>query len=131
MRYPYLLMSTAALVLGLLGLASSFAPDLVLGWVGAEPAPALLLMVQILGALYLGFAILNWMARGNALGGIYGRPLVLGNMLHFISGGLAASKAIVQEEALRELWPLVLVYAAFALAFSSLLFRHPGPKPSQ
>lgn len=50
------LMSASALVLGLLGLLATFAPDHVLRGLGAPISPALLLMVQVLGALYVGLA---------------------------------------------------------------------------
>lgn len=57
------LVSASAIVLGLLGLVSTFAPDHVLRGLGAPISPGHLVMVQALGALYLGFAGLNWMAR--------------------------------------------------------------------
>lgn len=64
------LMSASAIVLGILGLLTTFAPDYVLRSIGAPELPALLLMTQIVGALYMGFAGLNWMARDNLIGGI-------------------------------------------------------------
>lgn len=36
-------------------------------------------LVQVCAAAVLGFAIMNWTARGMALGGIYGRAVVAGN----------------------------------------------------
>ncbi len=65
-----ILMIVSALVLGVLGLVTTFAPDWVLGSLGAPVVPALLLLTQVLGALYVGFAGLNWMARENLIGGI-------------------------------------------------------------
>ena len=78
----HVLMSASALTLGLLGLTTTFAPDFVLSSLGAPVSPALLLMIQILGALYMGFAALNWMARDNLIGGIYSRPVAIGNLMH-------------------------------------------------
>lgn len=125
MTFTRFLMSASALVLGLLGLAGSFMPSEVLHWLDAPASPALRLLVQVLGALYLGFAILNWTARESLLGGIYSRPVALGNFLHFLSAGLAMIKLLASAPELRTLWPLALIYAVFAGCFSVVLFRHP------
>ena len=119
------LMGASALVLGLLGLVGTFAPDHVLISLGAPPSPALLVMVQVLGALYLGFAALNWMARNNLIGGIYSRPVAIGNLMHFVVAGLAILKAVLRSPEVALLWPLALLYVAFAVAFGLILFRHP------
>jgi hypothetical protein len=125
MNFTRSLMGVSALALGLLGLLGSFVPDQALGWLNAPASPALMLLVQVLGALYLGFAILNWMARGNLIGGIYSRPVAMGNLLHFVSGGLAMIKLLTHAPELQTLWPLALVYAIFAACFAVVLFRHP------
>ena len=46
-------------------------------------ARILIVFVQTVGAAYLAFAMLNWMSRGSTIGGIYGRPLVVANVVHF------------------------------------------------
>lgn len=128
MSFTRLLMSASAVVLGLLGLAGTFLPDEVLGRLGAPGSPPLLLLVQVLGALYLGFAALDWMARGNLIGGIYSRPLAIGNLLHFLTAGIAMLRRLTELPAL---WPLALAYALFAACFAVVLFRHPvRPRPA-
>ncbi len=77
-----ILMMTSAAFLAVLGLATSYMPQEVLGLHGTVPDTPTLLLVQMAGALYLGFAILNWTARGILIGGIYARPVALGNFLH-------------------------------------------------
>jgi hypothetical protein len=129
MSFTRLLMTASALFLGLLGLLGSFAPDGVLGWLDAPASPSLMLLVQVMGALYLGFAALDWMARGNLLGGIYGRPVVLANLLHFVSASLAILKLLAGAPELRALWPLAAGYALLAAGFGTLLFRHPIRSP--
>lgn len=119
------LMSATALFLGGLGLVTTFAPDYVLSGFGAPRSPALLLMAQVLGALYVGFAGLNWMARDNLIGGIYSRPVAIGNLMHFTVASFAMVKLITGAPELRNLWPLALVYVAFAASFGFILFRHP------
>jgi hypothetical protein len=131
MRDTRLLMTACAIVLGLLGVAGSFLPDEVLGWLGVPTSPALLLLVQVLGALYLGFALLNWMTRFNLIGGIYSRPVAIGNLMHFLSGGLAMIKLLARAPELRSLWPIVLVYALVTVAFGLVLFRSPIQAPGK
>jgi hypothetical protein len=121
------LMSTSALLLGVLGTAFSFLPHEMLSAGGAAPTPLLAVGVQVLGSLYLGFAMLNWMTRESLIGGIYSRPVVVGNLLHFTAAGLALMKALMAEHGLRVFWPLALVYALYAAAFGVVLFRHPLP----
>ena len=122
-------MRSSAFVLGLLGVAGTFAPDELLGWLDAPALPLLTLLVQFLGALYLGFAGLNWMARENLIGGIYSRPVAVGNLLHFLTAGLAALKLLAGAPHLPGLWLFTLIYAVFAAGFTIVLFRHPVRVP--
>lgn len=64
-----ILMIASASYLGALGVVATFGPDVVLSRLGALAALPLLVGVQILGARYVGFAGLNWMARGNSSAG--------------------------------------------------------------
>jgi hypothetical protein len=126
-------MAGSALALALIGLPCVFAPDLVLARLSSAPTPAALLIVQILGALYLGFAAINWMGKANLIGGIYGRPVLIGNLLHFLAAGLAIVKAVVAQPELRNLWPLAAMYALLATGFAIVLLRPalPGISPRQ
>lgn len=119
-----LLMMASAALLALIGLAMSFMPQEVLGLHGTVPDNATVLLVQMAGALYLGFAMLNWMAKGVLLGGIYARPLAAGNFLHFIMVAITLVKAAIAFGAV----PLMLsaaVFSAFAIGFGLVLFRSP------
>lgn len=120
-----LLMSSSALFLGALGLLASFAPDWLLTWLGTPVFPAPLLLAQVLGALWLGFAAVNWMAQWNLIGGIYSRPVAIGNLMHFLVAGIALIKVVAEGSGLQGLWPLALVYAIFAVGFGLVVFRHP------
>jgi hypothetical protein len=119
------LLVASALVVGGIGVVASFTPDIALTALGAPDTPALRLMVQLLGAIAFGFAVLNGMLRATPLGGIYGRPLVLANLVHFLSATLAMAKLLASTPALRFLWPFFAVYAALASGFAVVLFRHP------
>lgn len=120
-------MSASALVLGLLGALATFAPGELLLAFDIPAPPALQLMAQILGALYLGFASLNWMVRSSLIGGIYNRPVVTGNLIHFLSAALAIVKLLLHTPSETLLWPLALLYAMGAAGFGIVLFRHPLP----
>ena len=63
------LMIASAVFLAVLGLATSYMPDKVLGIHGTVPDMPTMLLIQMAGALYLGFAILNWTARACLLAG--------------------------------------------------------------
>lgn len=127
MNFPRLLMSGSAAALAGLGICGSLMPDQVLRWIGAPVSTPLMPLVQLLGALYLGFAVLDWMVRGILIGGIYGRPVVLANLLHFLSAGLAMIKAVAASPDGPGAWPLMVLYTAFATGFAVVLFRLPIP----
>ena len=74
--------------------------------------------MQILGALFLGFGLMNWMAKGSIIGGIYNKPLVIGNLMHFAVGAITLLKVAYNLKNAKEiLIPLTIFYTIFALAF--------------
>ena len=123
MHTRYLMMSSA-IFMALLGLATSFFTIEVLSMHGTAPDNATLLLVQMMGALYLGFAILNWMARGILIGGIYARPVALGNFLHFGMVGMMLSKAAFAHSAV-PLAASAFVFSVFAIWFGVVSFKPP------
>jgi hypothetical protein len=81
-----------------------------------------------MGALYLGFAILNWTARGVLMGGIYARPLALGNFLHFAMVGVMLIKAAITFGVI-QLATSAFVFSVFAIWFGVVLFTSPVRRP--
>jgi len=120
-----LLMGLSALFMALLGLVSSFGPHEILSMTGSSTEGFPVLIIQITGALYLGFAMLNWMARGVLIGGIYSRPLAMGNFMHFAVVTIVLSKSVVANYA-SILLGVTLAYGIFTLWFGLVLFTHPG-----
>lgn len=119
-------MMTSALFLFVLGVPCVFAPDVVLSSL-TDRSPIGLevqLLVQLTGALYAGFGALNWMSKGSLMGGIYGRPVAIGNLLHFVAGGFALIKAAPASTS-PFAWPVAIGYAVFALGFALVVFRNP------
>jgi hypothetical protein len=115
-----LLMISSALVLGAAGLLLTFVPEEVAAYIGLPNQAALL--IQFLGAAYFGFAMLNWMAKGNLMGGIYSKPVALGNYAHFLVGVLAVGKLAINSNGLNHLWIITIIYAIFAVLFGLISF---------
>jgi Na+-driven multidrug efflux pump len=118
-------MTLSAITMGVTGIALSFLPHELLSYLNIEPQlPAAALILEILGALYFAFAMLNWTAKANLIGGIYGRPIAIGNLAHFVIGALALMKGYFSNGEIFILIP-ALVYLAFAVSFSLVFFTHP------
>lgn len=120
-----LLLGSSAVVMGAAGIAASFLPHELLTALDTQPTDVLALLVQLFGALLFAFAMVNWTAKGAAMGGIYGRPIALGNLTHFVVGALALLKGAMDGAT----DPLIIltgaVYIGFAIAFGFAFFRSP------
>jgi uncharacterized membrane protein len=116
-------------MLGIAGITALFAPELILSLQKIQTIGSSTLLVQLLGALYFGFAMMNWTVKDSAIGGIYARPVSLANFSHFFSGALLLVKYLFAS-----LSPFVLVltviYILYALGFYWLVFHATGLKPS-
>ena len=120
-----LIMSLSAVFLALVGIALSFLAGEIASYAGKEPSRIFVLILQIMGALYFSFGMLNWMAKGSIIGGIYNRSIAIANFTHFVMGTLVLLKAL--DSALPWwLWALAGFYSIFAVLFAFLLFRHPA-----
>lgn len=107
------------------GLAASFFPQELLAYVDAWSEVVEVALVQVLGALYLGFALLNWTARGNLIGGVYNRPVALANFMHFGLVAIILGKIVLANHHALLLISATLVYAIFALWFGAVLLMPP------
>lgn len=119
-------MIASASFLGLVAISASFFPHEILGYFGAPAHEVAVVAVQVAGALYAGFAILNWMARGNAIGGVYSRPVALGNFLHFGMVALVLFKQVFDASPPSVFVVGTTVNALFAGCFGYLLFARGG-----
>ncbi|HLA58944.1 MAG TPA: hypothetical protein VK622_09300 [Puia sp.] len=121
-----LLMSFSAAVMGITGIVLTFFPQEFAGFFNM--ADTNIILLQVLGGLYFGFAILNWAAKANLIGGIYSRPVAMGNFTQFLIGGLALLKFATHNTANTYVWIAVILYLAFAILFGIVLFTSPGLK---
>jgi len=118
------LMSVSAACMGLLGMVLSFLPQETLAFAGMPATIAGVMFLQVTGALYVGFALLNWAARSVLIGGIYARPLALGNFAHFAVAAVTLAKGVdLQAPAL--LLAVTAAYVVFAVWFGLVVFTHP------
>lgn len=121
-----LLMIASAILMGLMGIAFSFMPGDILELLGQVPNKTLTLTLQLTGALYIGFAMTNWMAKTLLIGGIYARPLCAGNFFHFFIAGLTLVKASLNNNIFSVYILIVTIfYLIFSISFGYIFFTHP------
>jgi hypothetical protein len=118
-------MTASALVMGALGLSATFLPQEIAAYLGVSAEGALPLLIQVLGALYFAFAMLNWSAKDSLIGGIYNRPVGIANLVHFVVGALALAKGAFASPADMAVLAMAAVYVLFASAFGMIFFTSP------
>lgn len=123
---PRLLMTLSASFMAAIGVATSFLPQEIISHFGRSPEPLGIALVQIMGALCLGFAILNWMARGNLIGGIYSRPVALGNFMQFGIVAIVLIKSAMAGNGGIEFIAAAIATSCFAAWFGLVLFTAPA-----
>ena len=123
-----ILMIASALYFALAGLALTFLPDEIASFFNIEPNQIISLALQLIGALYLGFAMINWMSRNSRIGGIYNRPIVFGNFIHFLVSVFAFIGVVKQSTGSQftVLLVVTILYALFTLGFGYSLRTNPS-----
>lgn len=121
-----IVMTSSAIFFGIIGILFSFFPNEIVEYLQVESTTITILFMKILSALYLGFGILNWMAKGTLIGGIYNRPIALGNLMHFGVGAIALIKVVSTIQVHSEIIiSLTVIYAIFALLFAYVFRTNP------
>ncbi len=118
------LLSSSAVIMGVVGLAGTFIPEEILKTLGIDPAPVTLILLQFIGGLYLGFAMLNWFTRSALIGGIYNKPIVLGNLMHCIVVFFALIRQLAEQFHFL-LLILTFIYFGFAVWFILVMRSNP------
>ena len=120
------LMTSSALFCGIIGILLLFLPNEIAEYLNVEPTIITILFLKILSALYLGFGILNWTVKESLIGGIYNRPIALGNLLHFVVGSIELVKVISNIQIHREIIIfLTALYIIFGVLFAYVLKNNP------
>ena len=123
------LMTLNAIMLALIGISLIFLPKEILDYFELSASDTLELLMQITGSLYFAFAMLNWMSKGSIIGGIYGRPIAIANLTHFVIAGLSLIKGIMANPGLSYvIWSIAIAYSIFAILFGIVAFKHPVSK---
>jgi hypothetical protein len=127
-----ILMTLSAAFMAAFGLAATFLPQEIASRYGAASANApATLLIQIAGALYLAFAILNWTVRNSPIGGIYNRPVALANVVHFTIAAITLVKLTLTHSGSTPfshstaVITATVLYCAFAIWFGLVLTTHP------
>ena len=121
-----IVMTMSAVSLGAAGILFTFMPDTILSLLNVETNKSALFLMQILGALYFAFGMLNWMTKTSLIGGIYNRPIAVANFTHFLIAGLALTKGLISNPNSSYIfWTVGVIYFVFGVCFGLILFRHP------
>ena len=116
-------MASSAVVLAAIGIGLMFIPEETLMYLNIGASKPLMLILQLLGGLYFGFAMLNWMSQWSLIGGIYNKPVSVANFAQFFIGGLGLIKELVSNpEIPNAFWVLTLIYAIYAVIFGLLFY---------
>jgi hypothetical protein len=124
-----ILMAASAIVMGVAGAAGLFLPHEILSAIGAPATGLLPTLIQLHAGALLGFAMVNWMAKDSLIGGIYNRPVLVGNTAHFTIGAITLVKIVIAN-ATPTIIVATVIYVVFAVGFGMLMFGSPV-KPAQ
>ena len=124
---PRVLLTTSAGLMGAAGAICNFMPDDIAAAMGLSGLPAGTFLVQLLAGLLLALAVINWMCRSLRIGGIYGRPLALGNALNFVVAAFALGRLPGDVMPIAVGWALLAITCAHAIGFVWLVFAGPAP----
>ena len=121
-----IIMASSALLLGFSGILLTFFPEELAALLTNSANNAVTLLLQIIGAMYFAFGIMNWVSRKTLVGGIYNRPIAIANMTHFMMVGITITKLKIANSDLPEsFWVVVLIYLFYAAVFIKILFTTP------
>ena len=121
-----IVMTSSALFYAIIGIILSFLPNEIADYLNVEYNIVTILFLDIMSALYLGFGILNWMAKGTLIGEIYNRPIAIGNLMQFGVGAIALVKVVsnIQTQS-KIVISLTVVYVIFAILFVYIFRTNP------
>lgn len=121
-----IVMTSSALFYAIIGIFLSFLPNEIADYLNVESNIITILFLKIMSALYLGFGILNWMAKGTLIGGIYNKPIAFGNLMHFCVGAITLVKVVSNINTHLEIViSLTVVYVIFAILFVYIFRTNP------
>ena len=124
-----LTMTVCAAILGIIGIILIFLPKETEIYLNLGNTKTI--VFQILGALYFGFAMINWTSKENLIGGIYSRAIVIGNFTHFFIGSIFLIKFSIKQSSHTILIVVTFIYLISAITFGYFLFNNPELKTKE
>lgn len=127
------LLIISGVINGIAGTVLTFIPEELLLWTDGKAGEAAILLVSITGAAMLGFGMMNYMGRNAIYGGIYGKPIILGNLLFHTVTAVHLIKFSINTNDTLMIYTAVAgaLYFILATEFVRLNFFPPGLKSSQ
>ena len=119
------LMTSSGAFMIAIGAVLNFAPHEAAVRLGMDAGVAATLALQLLAGFAMGLGVVNWMWRGNAIGGIHGKAIGMGNLLQFAVGAFGLAKA-ASADSPPVLLALLAVYGVFAAWFAYVVFLGKG-----
>jgi len=125
-KFNKLIILTSAILNGILGILITFLPQETGQLLGiTSQTEATLLIMQMLGAALFGFGLMNYMARGVTLGGIYGKPILLGNLIFHFIAALELIRHLFEAHQFGYVLVFAILYAFLAAGFIRMNFTSP------
>ena len=126
------LMILSGIINGLAGVLLIFIPEELLLWADGEIGKTAVLALSLLGTVMLGFGMMNYMGRNAVYGGIYGKPIILGNLLFHTVAAVHLIKFSMNIHDTLMIYAAVAgaLYFIFAAGFIRLNFFPPDLKSS-
>lgn len=116
-------MITSGILNGALGIVLTFLPQEIGGWLGLpSPTGAGVLAFQLLGGALFGFGMINYMGRNAIFGGIYGKPILLGNLVFHFIVALELIRYMFDIDQYGFLLIAAMIYSFLAAAFIKMNF---------
>lgn len=115
-------MITSGFLNGILGILFTFLPQEAGRFLATASPASAVLFIQLLGAALFAIGLMNYMGRNAILGGIYGKPILLGNMVFHFIAALELIRYVFNSHAIEILWIPAILYAFLAAGFIKLNF---------
>ncbi|NBC28007.1 MAG: hypothetical protein GVY08_14180 [Bacteroidetes bacterium] len=121
------LMITSGLANGIAGILLTFIPEELLMWADGTSGEGAILLVSLLGVAMLGIGMLNYMGKNAIYGGIYGKPILMCNLIFHSVTALNLIKFSIGSEFIPSFYPAITggIYLLFAAGFIRLNFFPP------
>ncbi len=111
----------------LLGITCSFLPQEILEFLTLEATATAVFLIKVLGAFYLGWAILNYMIRDITMGGIYGRPIIISNLAYYGTCTILLLKEVTRPIEIQPyLFIGIAVYCVMSISYYRVLRYNPA-----